>query len=103
MEDINYIKLRNWRPFTCQYMFLDTEDYLADKLFIRHKVAVDFGTEYVNKESGYVVITCRIRKWHEKQFREALAALPDKMLLLGHTDYADSCKELFDRFKGAAV
>lgn len=103
MEVMNYIKLRSWRPFTCQYMFLDTEEYLADGLFVKYKVPVRFEGEYVNKKSQYRVITCRIRKRYEKQFREALTALPDKMLLMGHTDYADSCRELFDSFQEAAV
>lgn len=103
MEVTNYIKLRSWRPFTCRYMFLDTEEYLADSLFVKHNVPVRFGSEYVNKKSKYMVITCRIRKCHEERFKEALAALPDKMLLMGHTDYADFCKELFDVFKKAAV
>lgn len=103
MEETNYIKLRSWRPFSCQYVFLDTKEYLADRLFISHKIPVRFGSEYVNKKSKYVVIFCRIRKWNEEQFKEALAALPDKMLLMGYTDYADFCKELFDSFKNAAV
>lgn len=74
MKVTNYMKLRSWRPFTCQYMFLDT----------------------INQESKYLVITCRIRKCYEERFKEALAVLPDKMLLMGHTDYEDFCKELFD-------
>lgn len=103
MKIVNYIKLQSWRPFTCQYMFIDTEEYLADKLFIKYRVPVHFGNEFVNEKSRYRVIVCRIRKHHEKYFKEALAALPDKMSLMGYTDYPEYCKELFDSLKKAAV
>ena len=48
------------------YAFLDTDAYLADHLFIKHQVWVCFREE-----------------------------LPNKMMLLGYTDYLDACRTLW--------
>lgn len=64
----NYYKLQSPSFFKFQYVFLDSEDYLADQLFIKYKVTVDFGDEYVKENSPYHVIFCKIRKRDEKSF-----------------------------------
>ena len=71
--------------------FLDSEDYLADQLFIKYKVTVDFGDEYVKENSPYHVIFCKIRKRDEKKFLDALSEMYDKMLLMGYKDYQEVC------------
>ena len=43
----NYYKLQSPSFFKFQYVFLDSEDYLADQLFIKYKVTVDFGDDDV--------------------------------------------------------
>ena len=67
----NYYKLQSPSFFKFQYVFLDSEDYLADQLFIKYKVTVDFGDEYVKENSPYHVIL-QIRKRDEKKFLDAL-------------------------------
>lgn len=76
------------------YAFLDTEDYLADQLFISHKVEVKFLQEYGKVDSPYMVIMCRCRKQDVESFEAALAELPNKMLLLGFKDYLDVWEEM---------
>ena len=76
------------------YAFLDTEDYLADQLFLSHKVDVKFLQEYGKENSPYVVIMCRCRKQDVEAFEAALTELPNKMLLLGFKDYLDVWKEI---------
>ena len=39
------------------YAFLDTEEYLADQLFIKHQVRVHFREEYARKDSQYLLCT----------------------------------------------
>ena len=68
----NYYKLQSPSFFKFQYVFLDSEDYLADQLFIKYKVTVDFGDEYVKENSPYHVIFCKIRKRDEKKILAAL-------------------------------
>ena len=87
----NYYKLQSPSFFKFQYVFLDSEDYLADQLFIKYKVTVDFGDEYVKENSPYHVIFCKIRKRDEKKFLDALSEMYDKMLLMGYKDYQEVC------------
>ena len=87
----NYFKLKTISPFTYSYMFLDCDEYLADQLFIKYKVTVDFGDEYVKENSPYHVIFCKIRKRDEKKFLDALSEMYDKMLLMGYKDYQEVC------------
>ena len=77
------------------FAFLDTEAYLADQLFLKHQVRVHFCEEYVRGDSPYRAIFCHVRKRDEERFLSALAELPDKMMLLGYTDYLDACKALW--------
>ena len=41
----NYWDLGRFLLIYQRFVFLDTEDYLADQLFIRHRVRVRFGDE----------------------------------------------------------
>lgn len=61
------------------------------QLFIKYKVTVDFGDEYVKENSPYHVIFCKIRKRDEKKFLDALSEMYDKMLLMGYKDYQEVC------------
>lgn len=74
------------------YIFLDCDEYLADQLFIKHNVPVKFGKEYCKNNSRYCVISCKIRKRYEEEFKKALAEMNNKMILRGYTDYADFCE-----------
>ena len=77
------------------YAFLDTDAYLADQLFIKHQVHVHFREEYGRNDSPYRVIFCCVRKRDQARFLAALEELPNKMLLLGHTDYLEVCCSLW--------
>ena len=46
MSEKNYWKLQKFSIFYTYYAFIDSQDYLADQLFVKHKVKVDFGKEY---------------------------------------------------------
>ena len=53
------------KRFSLRYSFyaiIDTEDYLADQLFIREQVRVWFGHELSNPDSPYRVIFCKCKK-----------------------------------------
>lgn len=76
------------------YAIIDTEEYLADPLFIREQVRVWFGRELVIYGSPYRIIFCKCRKRDVKAFERALEALPGKMLLCGYPDYITCCENL---------
>lgn len=76
------------------YAIIDCDEYLADNLFIKHQVTVRFGPEFACPDHHYRVIFCSIRKRDEQVFLEAMAELPNKMLLCGYPDYPAFCTEL---------
>lgn len=88
----NYIKLRRFSLFYYHYIFADTEDYLADNLFIQNKVRVHFGKEYKSPDSKYIFIFCKVKKSGNDKFLKALDKLGKKMLLMGNIDYQDFCE-----------
>lgn len=76
------------------YAYFDTKDYLADNLFIKHEVTVHFMQEYAHDGTEYIVIRCKCRKRDSAAFCTALEEHPNKMLICGHRDYMDFCKEI---------
>lgn len=86
-------RLEKFSLFYDYYAFIDTQNYLADNLFIKHKVTVHFMQEYYHPDTEYIVILCKCRKKDSERFCTALEELPNKMLICGHPDYIDFCKE----------
>lgn len=87
-------ELDDRRPFRRFFAYIDAEENLADQLFIKHKVAVDFGPEFAKAGSEYFIIICSVWKKDRQRFLDALKELPDKMLLFGHTDYEAHCASI---------
>ena len=94
MDYKNYFALGRFSFWSDYYCFVDTEPYLADALFIRHKVRVMFQQEYQKDGTDYLIIFCKVRKKDKTRFLAALEDLKRNMLLLGYVDYQDFCEEL---------
>ena len=95
----NYLSLERFSLRHKYFAFLDTGEYLADGLFIKHQVAVKFMQEYVRGDSPYLMIFCRIKKQDEGAFLEALRELPNKMLLCGYPDYPAQCRDFMEKIE----
>ena len=78
------------------FLFFDTEPYLADQLFIRHKVRVWFGSEYKKEGSPYTAIFCHVLKKDVPVFLAALEELKKSMVLCGHPHYEEEISEWLD-------
>ena len=91
---VNYIRFKTLSPLKCSYMFIDCGDYLANQLFIKHKIPVKFGKELQRSDSQYIIIYCDIKKKYEKEFLIALSELRNRMLLLGYYDYDEYCESV---------
>lgn len=91
-------KLKTISPFSFQYLYFDTEDHLADKVFIKNKVFVKFGKEYAKNGEKYRIIFCEISKKNVDKFLKSIDELKDKMLLLGFTDYEEWCIKQLETF-----
>ncbi len=103
MSGKNYWKIRKFSIRYCFYAFIDVADYLADQLFVKHKVRVSFGGEYCREGCEYLIVLCKVRKKEEKAFTDALKELEKKMLLTGHGDYLDFCEALKESFNESMV
>lgn len=79
-----------------EFCYVDTAEYMADKLFADEGVAVKYGDGYfVKPGSPYIIVFCKCRKSDTGKFLSALRKLPSKALLLGCQDYLDVCKDIF--------
>ena len=95
MEYNNHIPLEKISLRYKYFCFIDAKEYLADALFIKHKVRVWFQKEAYKPNTDFVVIICKVKKNDTNKFLEALEELNKKMILLGHSDYHNFCKEFF--------
>lgn len=75
------------------YAYIDTDDYLADQLFMQNKVRVYYTGEFGSPDEKYRIIMCKVRKKDNDRFLEAISKLPQKMLLCGNTDYFEYCEQ----------
>ena len=65
-------RLDKFSLLNAHYAFVDTEEYLADQLFVQHRVRVNFGSEYSSSEHKYRIIMCSCRKKDVPAFEEAI-------------------------------
>ena len=106
MKSQIYIQLKKFSLLYAYFLFFDTTPYLADQLFIRHKVRVWFDQEYDKGDSPYVAILCHVKKKDISQFLSALEDLKKKMLRCGHPDYEAEVGCMFntmEHLKGAGL
>lgn len=87
----NYWKIISFSLLYDYFAYIDTKDYLADQLFIRHKVRVWFGKQFEKKGSPFILVLCKVRKKDVDRFLDALSEMENKMLLSGHRDYPEFC------------
>lgn len=99
----NYIAFRQFSLLWAHFAFIDVPAYLADQLFIKHKVTVHFGEEAHRNDTEYVIIFCKVRKKDTDRFLAALEELPRKMLICGHLDYEEYCDEIFRKLEKNAA
>ena len=91
-----YQELSRFSLFYDYFAFLDVEPYAADQLFIQHQVTVHFVREYGKPDCPYRIILCKVRRRDTDRFHAAMAELPDKLRLLGYTDYLEVCRTLWE-------
>lgn len=99
MDYKNYISLKKFSLRFRHFCFIDTDRYLADALFIKHKVRVWFKQEAHKEGTDFVFIFCKVRKKDVDKFLTALDELKGKMLLMGCSEYQEFCEECEKMFR----
>ena len=92
MDCKNYILLEK-PSFRYQYVcYIDTKGYLADAIFIKHKIRVWFLKDACKPDADYIFVICKVKKGDINAFLEAMQELENKMILLGRSDYQTFCQ-----------
>jgi len=97
MKQKLYVPIRRYSLRYSYYFYFDTKEYLADQLFIRHKVRVWYGKEFARPDSPYRFIFCHVRKQDVPEFLAALEELKKSMLICGYTDYESEVSNMLEK------
>ena len=96
MREKLYWTLEKFSLRFAYFTFFDTTPYLADQLFIKHKVRVWFDKEFAKDGSPYIAVFCHVRKRDVPQFLAALEDLKKSMMLCGHPEYQAEISKFMD-------
>ena len=91
--DLGRTPLGAWENF----VYLDTEGFLAKSLFVRHMIRVKVEHVMGRENEKYKLVAVRVLKKDVPLFLRAMEELKGKMLLFGHTDYLSHGVELVDK------
>ena len=95
---INYIKLgKNSLSGWEHYVFLDTEEILAESLMNRHMVRREIEGVFAMDNEQYNMISIKVWKKDELRFLQSMEELKGKMLLFGHMDYESRGGEMMEK------
>ena len=92
----NFLRLDNWAILSVSYMYIDHQNYQADAIFKQDGIHIHFGKEFVQKNSKYCIVLCKVRRKDSEKFEKALEKLANKMLLLGYADYPNACSDIME-------
>lgn len=90
----NYVKIEKKSLLFNYYAYIDTEEFIADSIFIQEKLSVFFGKVGRKQDSQYIVVLCKVWKWDADKFTFAMKKLYNKLLLLGHGESVNFFSEL---------
>lgn len=99
----NYVDIYSCIPWVKKFMYIDTRDYLADALFAEKRIPMKFKGEFVKSGCKYIIVSASCPKKYWEVVLSALRELPDKMLLLGNTDYEDMCNTLMNMLREGTI
>lgn len=95
MESIqNYFPIKKFSLFYNFFVYIDSKTYQADNVFIKHNIKISFVEDFLNPNSSYAMVICKVKKRDITEFKKALSELPNKMLLCGYSDYFEECNRI---------
>ena len=98
--DENYIKLKKkWYSRYHEFVYVDTENYLADDIFATNKIPVKFKGDYKHDDKKYVLVHCKVKPKYIDEFLNSLVELKNEMFRNGFADYDMFCKNMLDRIR----
>lgn len=95
----NNMRLECRRPGRARYMYVDSAERRADRLFVRSELPVSFEDDLAKPGCGFIVVICTVPKAREADFLECMADLERAMLIEGRDDYPAFCGEMMDMLR----
>lgn len=92
LELENYLELDKFSLRYSHFIYLDLQDYLADKIFDEMNLQVIFEKEYESPKNAMRIIFCKIPKKQKDVFIQAMKQLSNNMIKGNHLEYVDVCK-----------
>ena len=89
-----------WQRKRLTFFYVDTPDYKADGLFEKYGVKVKFIGDYAKEANNYVIVECRVKVEDGKDFLNIMHELQRLMLICGHRDYEEFCREWVAKMEG---
>lgn len=99
---MNYLLLNHFSLFNYMYLYVDLYNdniYSCDVLLAREKLKVKFVKEMKRNKDNYRIIFCKVKKKDSMTFEAVMERLKVKMLITGHPEYDEVCKEIFKTMK----
>lgn len=96
MSNYIYLKSSNFSKYR-RYIYVDCKNYLADDLFIKNKITVNFEGDFTKDDSDYIFVYCKVKKKDHDKFIETLGELKNKMLIMGYSDYESFCEKQINK------
>lgn len=92
-----FVPVKTWLFGMKRYLYMDArEEYHADSLFRKHGITrMIFGKEWISPDKKYCLIYVWVAKKQAKQFEAAIEEMPDRMRLLGYSDYCEVWESIF--------
>ena len=95
----NNMKLECRMPGRVRYMYIDSAERRADRLFVRSGLPVSFEDDLAKPGCGFIVVICTVSKAREADFLECMADLERAMLIEGRDGYPAFCEEIAGMFR----
>ena len=99
LEDFNFIEVSKKLPSRYRhFVFIDTKTCAAKKIFDRYHLPVkvkETWSKDIGSYSKYHITVCDVPKKYALKFIEAMHILKDNVLILGYSDYEESCEKIF--------
>lgn len=96
----NYIKLKDFSFRYYKYAYIDTKDFIADKMLMEAGIEPKFTGDYTKDEyNDYVIVFCSVKKKDEEKFMSVINALFEIMHSEGKEDYEQFCSSFMKNIK----
>lgn len=88
----NWIECGTWIPWQRHFIYADTAEHKAERIFAERGLRVRSRKGHYRKEgSPYCFVVCSVSPKDRDAFIECMADMHRAILLAGHTDYDDAC------------